>query len=129
MTSRPQPRRGELLTTREVEVVVLVAQGLTNTEIGQRLHLGTDTVKTHMARACRKLGARNRAHAVALFAGGYPEGEPAGWTTMLARETGARLAAERRAERYRSMYLRMADVAMRQRAADPSCARYQGEGS
>ena len=60
----PQP--GSPLTPREVEIVLLVADGLSNPEIGAKLYLTADTVKSHIKRCARKLGARNRAHVVWL---------------------------------------------------------------
>lgn len=57
---------GSALSSREVEVLELVAMGLTNAEIGKRLFLGTETVKTHVRHILEKFGARNRAHAVWL---------------------------------------------------------------
>ncbi len=52
------------LTTREHEVLVLMAAGLTNAQIAQRLYLSPLTVRTHVGRVITKLGVRNRAHAV-----------------------------------------------------------------
>ena len=52
------------LTPREQEVLVLVAQGLSNVEIADRLYISALTVRTHVGRVMTKLGARNRAHAV-----------------------------------------------------------------
>jgi DNA-binding NarL/FixJ family response regulator len=52
------------LTRREQEVLVLIAQGLSNTEIGSRLFISSLTARTHVGRVIMKLGARNRAHAV-----------------------------------------------------------------
>jgi DNA-binding NarL/FixJ family response regulator len=54
----------EPLTEREREVVALVAAGLSNDEIAQRLYLSIATVKTHVSRAISKLGARDRAQLV-----------------------------------------------------------------
>jgi DNA-binding CsgD family transcriptional regulator len=54
------------LYPREREVAHLAAQGLTNTEIGRKLNISVDTVKTHMRRMMRKLGAANRAQVAAL---------------------------------------------------------------
>ncbi|GAA3089859.1 response regulator [Streptosporangium carneum] len=50
----------EALTERELEIVRLVAQGLTNAEIAAELFIGSGTVKTHVANVQRKLGAANR---------------------------------------------------------------------
>ena len=57
-----KPRDG--LTTREAEVLALLASGLSNTEIAQRLYLSHATVKTHINRIFAKTGARDRAQAV-----------------------------------------------------------------
>jgi DNA-binding NarL/FixJ family response regulator len=48
------------LTEREEEVLVAVARGLTNSEIGDELYISLGTVKTHLASLMGKLGARNR---------------------------------------------------------------------
>lgn len=53
------------LTTREQEVLTLLAQGSTNREIGQRLGIGEPTVKTHVRHVLEKLHVRNRAEAAA----------------------------------------------------------------
>jgi DNA-binding NarL/FixJ family response regulator len=55
------------LTAREREVLELIASGLTNDEIAQRLVLGAGTIKTHVNHIFLKLGVRNRAEAV-IFA-------------------------------------------------------------
>lgn len=57
---------GKGLTRREREVLRFAARGLANEEIAARLYLSPDTVRTHMRRVIAKLGARGRAHAVAL---------------------------------------------------------------
>lgn len=54
------------LTPREREVVVLVANGLTNDEIATRIYVSASTVKTHATRAMTKLAARDRAQLVVL---------------------------------------------------------------
>ena len=54
------------LTPRELEVLRLITRGLSNAEIGRELFLSEDTVKTHARRLFKKLGASDRAHAVAL---------------------------------------------------------------
>ena len=53
------------LTEREMQVLVGMADGKSNAEIGRELFVSEDTVKTHARRLFRKLGARDRAHAVA----------------------------------------------------------------
>lgn len=55
-----------VLTDREREVMALVAWGLSNEEIGQRLAMSPATAKTHVSRAMLKLGARDRAQLVVL---------------------------------------------------------------
>jgi DNA-binding CsgD family transcriptional regulator len=52
------------LTAREREVVALVATGLRNDEIADRLYVSVNTAKTHVSRAMIKLGARDRAQLV-----------------------------------------------------------------
>jgi DNA-binding NarL/FixJ family response regulator len=54
------------LTPREQEVLALLAEGLSNTEIANRLFIGDATVKTHVARILAKLGVRDRVHAVVI---------------------------------------------------------------
>lgn len=53
------------LTERELQVLRGMAEGKSNAEIGRELFVSEDTVKTHARRLFRKLGARDRAHAVA----------------------------------------------------------------
>ncbi|WP_181795005.1 response regulator transcription factor [Streptomyces sp. WELS2] len=52
------------LTTREVEVLVLIAEGLSNQQIARRLHVSTATVKTHINNLFAKAGLKDRAQAV-----------------------------------------------------------------
>ncbi|MCG2798837.1 MAG: response regulator transcription factor [Cellulomonas sp.] len=54
------------LTRRELEVLVGMSNGRSNGQIGQDLYLSEDTVKTHARRLFRKLGASDRAQAVAI---------------------------------------------------------------
>ena len=61
--SNEQP--SDPLTPRETDVVRAVARGLTNTEIGAELYLSLSTVKTHLAAAQGKIGARNRVEVAA----------------------------------------------------------------
>ncbi len=63
---RPIPERLEELTAREREVMGLVAMGLTNREIAERLVVSPATAKTHVSRAMLKLHAHDRAQLVVL---------------------------------------------------------------
>jgi len=63
---RPPALLGQPLTDREIQVLRGAANGLSNAQIGVLLFLAENTVKSHMQRASRKLGATGRAHAVAL---------------------------------------------------------------
>ena len=60
----PAGLRATGLTTREAEVLRLMARGLSNVEIAEQFVLGTETVKTHVGNVLAKLGARNRTQAV-----------------------------------------------------------------
>lgn len=64
----PNERKREALgiTPRELEILQLVAQGLSNREIAGKLFVSENTVKTHCSRTFEKLGARRRTQAVQL---------------------------------------------------------------
>nr|WTB31388.1 response regulator transcription factor [Streptomyces sp. NBC_00830] len=68
-TRRPEPgrlpaRTLDGVTDRELEVLSLIARGLSNTELAEHLHLSLATVKTHIGRLLAKLRARDRAQLV-----------------------------------------------------------------
>lgn len=54
------------LTPRELEILELIAEGLSNREIAERVHVSENTVKTHSGRVFDKLGAKRRTQAVQL---------------------------------------------------------------
>lgn len=60
-------RTGQQLSDVELVVLRYTANGATNAEIGRLIDRDEDTVKTHMRRIRTKLGARDRAHAAALY--------------------------------------------------------------
>jgi DNA-binding NarL/FixJ family response regulator len=62
-TVKPHPRL-DTLTARELEIVGLVGEGLSNNEIASRLVVSPATARTHVSRAMLKLGARDRAQLV-----------------------------------------------------------------
>ncbi|MEU6340504.1 MULTISPECIES: response regulator transcription factor [unclassified Streptomyces] len=63
---RPPPAELGALTAREVEVLRLIAKGLSNAEIAEGLFISEATVKTHLNRTMAKLGLGSRAQAVVL---------------------------------------------------------------
>src|SRR5579863_3168083 len=64
----PDPRKRETLgiTPREMDILALIAQGMSNREIAEKLFVSENTVKTHSSRVLGKLGARRRTQAVQL---------------------------------------------------------------
>jgi DNA-binding CsgD family transcriptional regulator len=54
------------ITPRELEILELIASGLSNREIAERVHVSENTIKTHSSRVFDKLGARRRTQAVQL---------------------------------------------------------------
>jgi DNA-binding NarL/FixJ family response regulator len=68
---RPRPSQSapptlDSLTEREVEVLTLVARGLSNSEIGEVLYVSPATAKTHVGRLLMKLGVRDRAQLIII---------------------------------------------------------------
>ncbi|MBP1464717.1 response regulator transcription factor [Candidatus Chloroploca sp. M-50] len=64
---RQRPSPASDLSDREAEVLTLVAQGLTNTQIAQRLQVSDNTVKFHLQNIYQKLGVSNRTEAAGIF--------------------------------------------------------------
>jgi DNA-binding NarL/FixJ family response regulator len=99
------------LTAREIQVLEGMSHGRSNAEIGRELFLSEDTVKTHARRLFKKLGASDRAHAVAL----------AGHAWRKRRHGTQKADAERR---YHSSCLLDADWPLAQLRSDfPSSSR------
>jgi DNA-binding NarL/FixJ family response regulator len=63
---RTPPTGFDELTSREHEVLQLLAHGLSNAEIGTQLYIGETTVKTHVTRVLQKLNVRDRAQAIVV---------------------------------------------------------------
>lgn len=61
-----QEALAEPLTERELQILRLLTDGLSNKDVGERLYLSPDTVKSHLVNVYRKLGVESRAHAVAV---------------------------------------------------------------
>jgi DNA-binding NarL/FixJ family response regulator len=74
MRAESPARAEQQLSARETEVLGLVARGLTNAEISRQLYVSEATVKTHLVRACTKLGVSGRTAAVtkAIETGALP---------------------------------------------------------
>jgi DNA-binding NarL/FixJ family response regulator len=74
---RPQGKDFDRLTEREVEVLRLVARGLSNQEIGDELFVSPATAKTHVSRLLMKLAARDRAQLIVIaYETGLVEARP-----------------------------------------------------
>ncbi|GLY48411.1 response regulator transcription factor [Lentzea sp. NBRC 102530] len=73
-----RPKDRPTLSKREYEVLTLIAEGLENQQVAAELVVSTETVRTHVKGILRKLGARDRTHAVSLaYRSGLLIGRPA----------------------------------------------------
>ena len=68
LVSPPQPVVDYYLTDRELEVLVILAEGLTNQESARRLSISPSTLKFHMQNIYEKLGVQTRSEALVLAA-------------------------------------------------------------
>jgi DNA-binding NarL/FixJ family response regulator len=75
--SRSARKSGRELTPRELEIAALIAEGLSNAEIAERLVLSRGTVGNHLGHMLRALGVRNRVQIAvwAVLRGLYPQPE------------------------------------------------------
>jgi DNA-binding NarL/FixJ family response regulator len=72
------PKELDELTAREMEVLRLIARGLSNAEIGEELFISDTTVKTHVTHVFQKLNVRDRVQAVVLaYQAGIVDSDPA----------------------------------------------------
>ncbi|GAA2348434.1 response regulator transcription factor [Streptomyces cuspidosporus] len=71
---REAAERLTALTERESQVLRLVAEGMSNAEIGRRLHMSEKTIKTYVSRVLAKLGCTNRVQAALLVRDAGPVG-------------------------------------------------------
>ena len=69
MSDVPPWLRSRDVTSREADVLALVREGLSNRDIGERIHISPRTVEKHVASLLLKLGAENRTRLVAVVAG------------------------------------------------------------
>ena len=73
---RRDPTAAERLTPQEFQIALLVAEGLTNRDVGARLFLSPKTVEFHLSRVFRKLDVRSRGELIRLFAVQAPDHLP-----------------------------------------------------
>ncbi len=87
-------RLGERLSARELQVLALIADGLSNHQIGRKLRISLWTTKCHVSAIGVKLGALSRAHSVHLAHGQGLLGDTAGPTYADGWRAGVRAAME-----------------------------------
>ncbi len=73
---RRDPTAAERLTPQEFQIALLVAEGLTNRDVGARLFLSPKTIEFHLSRVFRKLDVRSRGELIRLFASQVPDSLP-----------------------------------------------------
>jgi DNA-binding CsgD family transcriptional regulator len=74
--TQPLPKAGTPMTRREIQVIELVARGMTNGQIGDRIGISVHTVKFHMDRLLAKLNAPNRVCAAVIWSERGPKLAP-----------------------------------------------------
>lgn len=62
-TASPRPERPSSLTIREAEILAMIAQGLSNRQIGERLFISEKTVRNHLSHIFEKIGVQDRTQA------------------------------------------------------------------
>jgi DNA-binding CsgD family transcriptional regulator len=67
----PRARKGDPLTDREIQILSLVAAGELTSEVGRRLGIAENTVKSHLTHVYKKIGARNRVQATRYYVDRY----------------------------------------------------------
>jgi DNA-binding CsgD family transcriptional regulator len=67
ISGTPQPRGLVALTPRELEVLEMISNGMTNAQAAQRLHLSVHAIKFHLALIYRRLGVNNRTEAAVTY--------------------------------------------------------------
>ena len=75
----PEPFGGQGVTERELEVLMVLPEGLSNKEIAQRLYLSPKTVEKHVASLMNKLAVRSRAQLAAVASARMGDGMGSNW--------------------------------------------------
>lgn len=88
MTTKWDSQPEELLTTRELEVLMMMAEGAGNAEIATRLVIAQTTVNSHVRNILGKLGVRNRTEAVAQYLRGQSQADRREPMTHAERDSG-----------------------------------------